>query len=140
MMETLFGRRNKGRRVLDEVRRFDTLIGSDAQLQGVFEGSDNCIVNGVVKGDCRLQGVLVLGRQATWKGNIHVAHAIISGTVEGDIVVQRKLELTATARIQGSISSPAIAIADGAIHAGDVHMAGQPDIVRFEEKRKSPRD
>ncbi len=140
MMETLFGRRNKGRRVLDEVRRFDTLIGPQAQLQGVFEGTDNCIVNGTVSGDCRLQGVLVLGQQGTWKGNIHVAHAIISGLVEGDIVVQCKLELTSTARIHGSIASPAIAIANGAIHEGEIHMEAAPAIVRFEEKRKSSRD
>ncbi len=138
MIKGLFGRRGKGRRVLDEVRRFDTLVGPRARLQGVFEGADNCIVNGHVKGDCRLQGVLVLGQQATWKGNIQAVHAIISGTVEGDVVVQRKLELTATARIHGAITSPVIAIAEGAIHEGEVHMTGRPGIVRFAEKRKSP--
>lgn len=138
MMENWFRRRNKGRRILDEVRRFDTLIGADARLEGMIEGGDNCIVNGAVKGDCRLRGVLVLGPQGTWEGNIRAVDAVIAGTVEGDITVERKLELTGTARIHGCISGPAIAIATGAVHEGEIHARGEGGVVRFKDRRRDP--
>ncbi len=136
MMENLFRRRNKGRRILDEVQRFDTLIGSRASVQGMIEAGDNCIVDGAVKGDCRLRGALVLGRGGRWKGNIRAASVVIAGTVEGDIAVEHKLELTGTARVRGSISGPVIAIATGAIHEGEIHAQGRSAVVRFKDRRK----
>ena len=132
----LLGRRNKSRRVLDGVHRFDTLLSGRVSLQGLLLGIDHCIVHGTVKGDCRLQGILLLGRQAVWKGNIRAECAVISGTVEGDIEVVRKLELTDTARIHGRITSPVVAMAMGAVHEGELHTAGRT--LRFEEKRKAP--
>lgn len=137
MMESLFRRRNKGRRVLDEVTGFATLVGACARLSGHFEGTDNCIINGVVEGDCELAGMLVLGEQGHWRGNIMAANAVISGQVDGDIVTREKLELTSSARVYGAISSAAIAIASGAIHEGNIHMEQGPEVVRFQEKRKS---
>ncbi len=136
MIEGLFNRRKKGRRVLDEVRRFDTLVGGRTRLQGTLEGLDNCIVNGSARGDCRLRGVLVVGEGASWKGNIQAVHAVISGSVEGDIQVEQKLELAATAHVRGTLSGPAIAIARGAVHEGEIRMEGRSEIVRFEERRK----
>lgn len=137
MIEGWFKRRNRGRRVLDEVRRFDTLVGGRARLAGGIEGVDNCIVNGGVVGDCRLRGVLVVGEGATWKGNIRAVCAVIAGTVEGDIEVESKLELGATARVRGTLSGPAIAIARGAVHEGEIRMQEASEIVRFEERRGS---
>jgi len=140
MIESLFRRRNKGRRVLDEVAGFATLVSGHVRLRGHFEGTDNCIVNGVVEGDCELTGMLVLGEQARWRGNIVAANAVISGEVNGNIATSEKLELTSSARVYGAISSAAIAIASGAIHEGEIHMDRGPEIVRFQEKRKSTVD
>jgi cytoskeletal protein CcmA (bactofilin family) len=82
--------------------------------------------------------VLIVGEGGRWQGNIEADNVIVSGEVQGDIVVHNKLELTPTARVTGRISSPAIAVAEGAIHHGEVHMAKQADIVRFTEKRGGP--
>jgi cytoskeletal protein CcmA (bactofilin family) len=63
---------------------------------------------------------------------------VVSGTIEGDITIRMKLELTPTARIYGTISSAMIAIASGAIHEGDMHIEKEADVIRFQEKRGSP--
>lgn len=133
----LTGGRGKGRRTLDGVRQFTTLIGSGTRLKGVLEGSENCIVNGAIEGDCDIDGVLVLGEQGRWTGNIGAVVAIISGEVTGDITVRDKLELTASARVTGNITSPVVAMAEGAIHQGGITMARKDvGVTTFQEKRK----
>jgi len=133
----LFRRRAKGRRVLDEVAGFSTLVGERACLHGHFEGADNCIIYGLVEGDCDLEGVLVVGEQARWRGNIRATHAVISGQVDGDVMIREKLELMPSARVTGAISSAAIAVAAGAIHEGEIRMEQRTDIVHFKEKRRT---
>lgn len=129
--------RGKGRRVLDGVYNFTTLVGHETRFTGTIEGSDNYIINGTVEGNCKIDGAVVLSEQGRWIGNIHASNVVISGEVEGDITVTGKLELTASARVTGRITSPVIAIAEGAIHQGEIRMARDSDVVRFSEKRDS---
>lgn len=127
--------RGKGRRVLDGVHNFTTLVGHETRFSGLIEGSDNYIVNGTVEGDCRIDGAVVLSEQGRWIGNIQATNVVISGEVQGDITVTGKLELTPSARVAGRISSPVIAIAEGAIHQGEIRMTRAGEVVRYAEKR-----
>lgn len=127
--------RGRGRRTLDGVQQINTLIGHDSRFIGRLEGSENTIVNGTFEGDCDIEGVVVLSEQGRWLGNIGASSAIISGEVRGDITVREKLELTHTARVSGRITSPVIAIEEGAIHQGEVRMAREGEVVRYKERR-----
>jgi cytoskeletal protein CcmA (bactofilin family) len=63
--------------------------------------------------------------------------AIISGEVIGDIMTGEKLELSSSARITGNITSPVVAMAEGAIHQGGITMAREGgNLSSFQEKRK----
>lgn len=130
------GSRAKGRRTLDGVKQFTTLIGAGTRVTGTLRGGENCIVNGAVEGDCHIDGMLVLGDQGHWYGNINAATAIISGEVAGDITVSDKLELRASARVTGNIASPVVAMAEGAIHQGGIRMIREGGVSSFQEKRK----
>jgi cytoskeletal protein CcmA (bactofilin family) len=137
-MQALFtGGRGKNRRTLDSVKQFTTLVGAGTRVTGVLRGSENCIVNGTVEGDCEIDGMLVLGEQGRWHGNISATTAIISGEVTGDITASDKLELSATARVTGNIASPVVAMAEGAIHQGGIKMTREGgNVSSFQEKRK----
>jgi cytoskeletal protein CcmA (bactofilin family) len=137
-MQSFFsGSRGKGRRTLDSVKQFTTLIGVGTRLTGTLRGSENCIVNGTVEGDCEIDGMLVLGESGRWHGNIRATTAILSGEVTGDITVSDKLELSATARVSGKIACPVVAMAEGAIHQGGITMAREGgNLSSFQEKRK----
>lgn len=131
----------KGRRALDGVKQFTTLIGNGTHLTGTLRGSENCIVNGSVEGNCEIDGTLVLGETGRWHGNITATMAIISGEIVGDIVTGEKLELSASARITGNITSPVVAMAEGAIHQGGIKMTrGGGALSNFQEKRKGSAD
>lgn len=139
MMGALFRYRNRGRRVLDDIPGFGTLLGRATRLTGELEGTDSCIVNGDVEGNCRLDAALLLNEGARWTGSITVRNAVVAGTIEGDITVQEKLELAPTARVYGAITSTRVAMAAGAVHEGEMRVARASDIVHFEEKRHSPK-
>lgn len=114
----------QGRRTLDRLGGFSTSIGVDSTFQGSLSGEGHCIILGRVEGDSVLHGMLVIAESGHWVGDIEAKNVVIAGQVEGAIVAHKKLELVSSARITGSLTSPNIAIAEGAIHDGEIHMAG----------------
>lgn len=129
-----FGKQQR-RRALDRVGEFTTMLGPQSIYMGVFQGKDNYLVYGEVRGECDLEGTLVLGEGSRWKGNIRAAHVVVAGQVEGDIFAVNKLELARTAFVRGKITSPVVAMARGAVHDGSIRMAKQTQVTRFSERR-----
>jgi cytoskeletal protein CcmA (bactofilin family) len=54
--------------------------------------------------------------------------------MQGSVVARSKIEIVSTARVHGSLTSPFIAIAEGAVHEGEIHMA---EVKRFTDQRDS---
>lgn len=131
-MFNIFKRRN--RRALDRTE-FPTVIGEYTTYRGDLSGAENYLVHGQVRGNGDLQGHLFLGPTAHWAGDIAAVHVVIAGEVVGDVYAGAKLELQATARIRGNITSPVIAMAEGALYDGEIRMRPRPQLVRFNEKR-----
>jgi cytoskeletal protein CcmA (bactofilin family) len=129
--------RSKGRRTLDKVEGFSTVIGKDSNFTGTIGGAGNFIVQGRVEGDCNIQGTLVIAETGHWLGNISAGCVLIAGRVDGDVTAIDKMEIISSARIKGKITSAVLAIAEGAIHEGVVAMHAKPDVKRFKDKRDS---
>lgn len=126
--------RSKGRRTLDGVGGFTTSIGLGSILKGAISGEGHCIVLGRVEGDSELSGTLVVGEGGVWVGDIVAENIVIAGRVQGSVTARKKMEIVSTAQIQGSLTSPFIAIAEGAVHDGEIHMA---EVKRFTDQRES---
>jgi cytoskeletal protein CcmA (bactofilin family) len=123
---------NKGRRSLDSVDGFTTSIGAESTFTGTIGGSGHAIVLGRVEGNSDLTGTLVIGEGGHWLGDISAKHIVIAGQVEGAVTARAKMEILSTAQIKGSLTSPFIAIAEGAVHEGEIHMG---EIKRFTDQR-----
>ncbi|HJW80634.1 MAG TPA: polymer-forming cytoskeletal protein [Acidiferrobacterales bacterium] len=121
------------RRSLDHLQKVPTILGREVVHVGVIEGRDNYVVHGRVEGNCDLDGVLLIGPDCLWIGNITADTVIVKGRVEGGIRAHFKIEVRPSARIKGDLSSPLIAVAEGAVLQGRV----SPDsiITRFTERR-----
>ena len=72
-----------------------------------------------------------------WKGTIRAASVIVAGTVEGDVESRGHVEISETARINGTVSGESIAVAVGAVVEGVMKTSGQAEPTEFVEKRKS---
>jgi cytoskeletal protein CcmA (bactofilin family) len=125
---------SKGRRMLDSLDGFSTSIGPDNKLNGSISGTGHSIILGRVEGDCDLDGTLVVGDGGIWKGNITADNVVIAGEVYGNIGAKKKLDIVSTAKINGSLTSPLIAIAEGAVHEGEIHMG---EVKRYTDQRES---
>ena len=125
------------RRIRDRSSGTATLISEGCRVSGVITGNCDFQVNGEVEGDCEIDSTLMLAKSALWKGTIRAGNVIISGHVEGDILASGRVEITDTARITGTVSGGAIAVAEGAVVEGVMKTMNQSEPMEFVEKRNS---
>lgn len=123
------------RRMRDHSSGKPTLINEGCQIDGELSGSGDFIVHGKIIGDCDVNGRITLADGGIWRGLIKADDIIVAGQVEGDIVARSKVEITTTARISGTVSGDAIAVAEGAVVEGVMKTRGNSEPVEFVEKR-----
>jgi cytoskeletal protein CcmA (bactofilin family) len=124
------------RRLRDQSSSAATLINEGCKISGLITGSGNFLINGEVDGDCDVNGTITLAKNGLWKGTVKASDVIVAGHVEGDIVAAGKVEITDTARITGTVSGEAIAVAEGAIVQGVMKTTGPVEPLEFVEKRQ----
>lgn len=124
------------RRIRDRASGTATLISEGCKVAGVITGNCDFQVNGEVEGDCEIDSTLMLAKSALWKGTIRAGNVIVSGHVEGDIIASGRVEITDTAKITGTVSATAIAVAEGAVVEGVMKTTTQSEPTEFIEKRQ----
>ena len=106
--------RKKGRRPAT----IQTLIGENAHVQGDLGFEGGCHIDGVINGGVEATGdpdaFLSVSEPGRIQGNVNVPRLALSGTVEGDVVVSERAELSETARVVGDVYYNLIEIAAGA--------------------------
>mgnify|MGYP001816623673 FL=1 len=125
------------RRLRDHSSGAATLINQGCTITGSIRGKGDYLVNGEVDGDCDITGSVTLAQDGVWQGTIKADTIIVSGQVEGDIVAAGRVEITASAKIVGTVTGAAIAVAEGAVVDGTMSTSSQADPVTFVEKRKN---
>jgi cytoskeletal protein CcmA (bactofilin family) len=128
--------KNKGRRFADN-RRFETTLAAGTEFIGDLSGGVATRVDGRVVGNGDLQGMLLVGVDCTWEGNITADEVIVEGRVDGDIVARKRLELLSGARVTGDIRCPVITMDVGAICEGQIHMQDASNLTTFKDQRDS---
>lgn len=123
------------RRLLDRLGSAPSLIAQHTRLAGDIETAGALLVNGMVQGNGRIGGEISISSDAQWEGDVYASSAVIAGTVVGNITVEDKLEIGASARLRGRVSAKRIAIALGAQVEGEMTCTSTEPIVEFTEKR-----
>ena len=96
-----------------------SFFASGPELSGEISFKDMLRVNGHIAGTVYSKaGTLIVDNSATVQANIEVGVAIVSGTVDGDIVARDRVEIGPTAKIHGNIWTRSISIRDGAVFDG----------------------
>ena len=125
------------RRLRDRSSGPATLVNEGCKISGLITGSGDLLVNGEIDGDCEIGGTVTLAKGGLWAGTIRARIVIVSGRVEGDIVANGQVEITDTARITGTVTGEAIAVAEGAVVEGVMQTTGQAGPMGFTEKRSA---
>ena len=99
-----------------------SLIGAGMRIVGDIETSGVVKVEGTIEGAVRGAKQVLLGRSGVIHGDIHAADAILGGKVVGSIVASERLELQATASIEGDVHTRSIVVFEGGQINGNVRV------------------
>ncbi len=128
------------RRLRDAASGPGTLISQGCKVEGMLSGAGNFMINGEVKGECDVDGSVTLAQGGYWKGVIRATSVIVAGSIDGDIVAAGPVEIGDTARISGTVTGEAIAVAEGAVVEGVMKTTVNSAPQEFVEKRRSESD
>jgi cytoskeletal protein CcmA (bactofilin family) len=106
-----------------EIRAF---LGEGTQFKGVLSFSGAVRIDGQVEGEVVGDEVLIIGEPGQVKAEIEVGTLVVSGRVQGTISAKQRVELLASSRVTGTIRTPCLVVAEGAVFNGSCEMAG-PD-------------
>lgn len=98
-------------------------VGNGTTLTGEANFKGMLRVDGTLSGRVSsADGTLIVSTNGSVDANVEVAVAQIFGTVNGDIVASKRIEMGRVAKVTGNIQTPALVIENGAIFEGSCRM------------------
>jgi len=98
------------------------LIGLGTQIIGDIVSAGDVRIDGILNGNIKLNGRLVIGANGKIEGNVTCQNADISGEIKGTLQVAEMLALKANAKILGDIVTGKLSIEPGAVFTGSCNM------------------
>lgn len=102
--------------------KISTIIGKGAVIDGDFAAAGSVRMDGVVEGNVKVTGQLLVGATGKIHGNIDAQAVVIGGEVNGSVKAPERAELTSTARVIGDIKTGVIVIDEKAVFQGKCDM------------------
>ena len=98
-------------------------IGKSVVIKGELSGSEDLTIEGQVEGRIELkQNVLTIGPNGRIKAEIFAKSIVVQGEVHGNITASERADIRDNGSVDGDLSAPRIAIADGAHFRGSIDM------------------
>jgi cytoskeletal protein CcmA (bactofilin family) len=97
--------------------------GQSIVIKGDISGSEDLVIAGRVEGSITLDGrVLTLAQGSHVVGEVSAGTVIVSGTIEGTIEAETRLDIKATAVVDGELSAARLVVADGSQITAKIDM------------------
>ena len=98
-------------------------IGKSVVIKGELNGSEDLTIEGQVEGKIELrQNVLTIGPNGKIKAQVFAKSVIILGEVTGNVTATEKVDIRDNGSVDGDITAPRVAIAEGAHFRGSIDM------------------
>jgi cytoskeletal protein CcmA (bactofilin family) len=106
-------------------------IGKSVIIKGELNGSEDLTIEGAVEGKIELrQNILTIGPNGKIKAQVFAKSVVILGEVTGNVTATEKVDIRDNGSVDGDITAPRVAIAEGAHFRGSIDMqrqgAGKP--------------
>ena len=100
-----------------------TSIGATIVITGEVTSGEDVTVDGRIEGQLLVRdAALTIGERAQIQADVRGARVVVRGLVSGAISASERIELTATATVDGSLSANRVVLADGAQFNGRIDM------------------
>ncbi|MGH9423673.1 MAG: bactofilin family protein [Thermoanaerobaculia bacterium] len=113
-----------------------TFFGPNVTIEGTITGSEPVLIEGAVTGKIKLTGELRIGTKARIEAAVHAKNVTVEGKLTGDISADDRIELVATATVDGNLKAPKIVVAEGARFRGSVDMGSVKPAATAEAGKK----
>lgn len=100
----------------------ETIVGTSVKLKGNLKSDGDIIVDGIVSGELKTKGSVIIGQNANIIANIKAKNVSVSGAVQGNIEASDSLSITETGRVVGDIAANILSISPGAVFTGNSKM------------------
>jgi len=107
-----------------EIRAF---LGEGTQFKGVLSFAGAVRIDGQMEGEIIGDEMLVIGEPGQVKAEIEVGTLVVSGKLQGTISAKQRVELLRASRVTGTIRTPCLVVAEGAVFNGNCEMTGSSD-------------
>jgi cytoskeletal protein CcmA (bactofilin family) len=98
-------------------------IGKSVVIKGELNGSEDLTIEGQVEGKIELRDhVLTIGPNGKIKAELHAKAVVVLGEVTGNVSASEKVDIRENGSVDGDITAPRVAIAEGAHFRGSVDM------------------
>ena len=110
-----------------------TILAPEIDIKGDINISGNIIVYGKVRGNIISSGTVNTAKGSMIEGNIQAQSTFISGEVNGNIEVDKKVVLGPSCKLNGNIKASIITIEEGANFDGICSMlqAQEPQVEKI---------
>ena len=101
-------------------------IGKSVIIKGELTGSEDLTIEGQVEGKIELrQNILTIGPNGKIKAQIFAKAIVVQGEVVGNVTATERVDIRDNGSVDGDVSAPRVAIADGAHFRGAIDMQKQ---------------
>src|SRR5688500_5216012 len=101
-----------------------TTIGASLTITGEITSHEDITIHGSVQGQIRMEtGSLLIAPKGKVGADVRGTRVTIHGTLEGNVDVTERVELTPSAVVNGTLTAPSVVLQDGATFNGLLDMA-----------------
>lgn len=104
----------------------NAFLGEGTSFKGALTFEGTVRIDGRLEGQIFTKDTLVVGESAQVKAEIHAGTVVIGGTVQGNVVAERRIEIHASGRLFGNVSTPSLVIEEGVVFEGSCTMGQSP--------------
>ncbi len=107
---------------IEDENKIDTVIAEDIHFKGTLNFKTSLKMKGKFEGKVDTDGQLIIGREATVSADIKANIVSTSGTVNGKITANSKIEFFKNSKFNGDIVTPDLQIENGSKFNGTCIM------------------
>jgi len=98
-------------------------IGKSVFIKGELSGSEDLTIEGNVEGSIQLkENTLTIGPNGKIRAEVFAKQVIVLGEVTGNVTATEKVDIRDNGSVDGDVTSPRVAIAEGAHFRGAIDM------------------
>lgn len=99
-----------------------TTLARDTAWNGTLKSQGNVAIEGQVEGFVEAAQLIFIAEEARVRARVLATDVTVAGLLEGDIICENRVEITATGRVQGTIRTTYLVVQDGGTFDGRIEM------------------